>query len=369
MIKRLVIYLLILVSLVATISVIVYIVKRNHVSCSDCSDSKVCVNGKCITGCSSNTDCKETEFCDDGVCQSYIQINCQKDEECDPEKICTNGNCVPGCNAGRPCPKEYNCINGKCVHIECSKDSDCNTGYICKQGRCSQTSNPSKVVFAYGDITRPTTLYDSVSEHSSIRVNTDAVVNAANRGVCIGGGVTKALVGAVGGVCAWNSLKQSAVNSNGKRVKLYPDNGVLCPCNGALCCQGNQVLGVCESVIMPTTGNLANEVAYIISTPGPELSMKEADIPKTMLLCYKSILDIADSKDLKTIVCPFISSGIFAKGDETRKKDVILSSISAVKSLIGSSKVSQFIFIATNRKGDEDTATIAKSILPLIKAK
>jgi O-acetyl-ADP-ribose deacetylase (regulator of RNase III) len=209
-------------------------------------------------------------------------------------------------------------------------------------------SRSGKVVFAIGDITHPNTLYNSPTKGKAFNVKTDAVVNAANRGVCIGAGVTGSLVKAVGGTCPWNNLKKNASGINGK-VSLIGDNGTGCPNTPS--CSSNSPLAVCEAVIMPT--NRSVEFPYIISAAGPQSSDTTH-----ISVCYSSIITLAEKYKIKTIVCPFISSGLYGQ------PSLIPDSILSAESAMSNSSVEKFIFIA--RPKDSNIIKVATSMLPYI---
>ena len=190
-------------------------------------------------------------------------------------------------------------------------------------------------------------MYNNSKE--SFTRDVDAVVNAANQGVCTGGGVTGALVKAVGGTESWDTLKLKAENISGPvKLALEPN------------CSYNSPLSICEAVIMPTQEKL--QVPYIISAAGPNSSADSAMIT----MCYPSIIKLADKYKLKTIVCPFISSGIFANGNQAMKTKVINDSIdSAINAMKSSTFVKEFIFIA--QPSDTNTISLATAKLQFIR--
>ncbi len=137
------------------------------------------------------------------------------------------------------------------------------------------------------------------------RVPIDAVVNAANLGVCTGRGVTGALVQAVGGEDRWNLLKTQARLYNPSTRELEPYDKLK-----GQDCNYNYPLTVCQVVVTPTAGSLkAGGVKWIIHAPGP--NQNAGDNPAEVKTCFSSILGAANALGVKFLATPFLSTGIF----------------------------------------------------------
>ena len=109
------------------------------------------------------------------------------------------------------------------------------------------------------------------------KLNTDAIVNAANERLAAGGGVCGAIFRAAG----------------------YAELQKVCDDIGH-CATG-------QAVITPAF-NLSSK--YIIHTPGPVWSGSAED-RKLLASCYTTSMQLALDKGCKSIAFPLISSGIF----------------------------------------------------------
>ncbi len=91
--------------------------------------------------CEVDRDCKDKEFCIQGMCQQ-----CRGDADC-PGGTCNKGRCEPKsqmrvtCSDDLSCPDGQSCIDGVCK--PCRADDECGEGGKCNQGRCARTSRPS----------------------------------------------------------------------------------------------------------------------------------------------------------------------------------------------------------------------------------
>ncbi len=67
---------------------------------SPCSSGQICVNGICATGCNSNADCPETQYCDNGSAHSTNKCidkkvsTCASNGQCAEYQQCSKGMCV-----------------------------------------------------------------------------------------------------------------------------------------------------------------------------------------------------------------------------------------------------------------------------------
>lgn len=113
------------------------------------------------------------------------------------------------------------------------------------------------------------------------KINTDAIVNAANTSLLGGGGVDGAIHRA-GGKEILNEC-----------VKIRNKQG---GCN------------VGEAVIT-TAGNLPSQ--YVIHTVGPVWNGDKEEKKALLANCYRNCLTIAENKELRSIAFPNISTGIY----------------------------------------------------------
>ena len=118
----------------------------------------------------------------------------------------------------------------------------------------------------------------SIIRNDITKLNTDAIVNAANEELLAGGGVCGAIFTAAG-----LTKLQAACNKIGH-------------CNTG------------ESVI---TKGFDLPAKYIIHTVGPIYGQDPKEEEEQLYSCYKSSLKLARKKGLKSIAFPLISSGIY----------------------------------------------------------
>lgn len=113
------------------------------------------------------------------------------------------------------------------------------------------------------------------------KINTDAIVNAANTSLLGGGGV------------------DGAIHKKGGKE-------ILDECIKIRNKQGGCKVG--EAVIT-TAGNLPSK--YVIHTVGPVWNGDKEEKKMLLANCYKSCLTIAENQNLKSIAFPNISTGIY----------------------------------------------------------
>jgi len=87
--------------------------------------------------CDKDKDCKEKEFCVNGMCQM-----CRDAKDCKDGEICNGGRCEPGrkgCSSDGDCGPNESCISGECK--PCSADAECGEGGKCHNGKCQRASS------------------------------------------------------------------------------------------------------------------------------------------------------------------------------------------------------------------------------------
>ena len=120
-----------------------------------------------------------------------------------------------------------------------------------------------------------------VQQGDITKVETDAIVNAANSSLLGGGGVDGAIHRA-GGPAILEECKQIRAQQGG------------CPTGEA---------------VVTTGGNLP--ASYVIHTVGPVWHGGSEDEPELLANCYKNSLRLATEKQLKSIAFPNISTGVY----------------------------------------------------------
>ena len=110
------------------------------------------------------------------------------------------------------------------------------------------------------------------------RMDTDAIVNAANTALAPGGGVCGAIFDAAG----------------------YDALDAEC-----------RAIGHCDTGKAVITKGYALPARYVIHTPGPVYQPQRDDNAELLYSCYKSSLELAKKHKLKSISFPLISAGIY----------------------------------------------------------
>ncbi len=118
----------------------------------------------------------------------------------------------------------------------------------------------------------------SIIRNDITKLNTDAIVNAANEQLLAGGGVCGAIFTAAG------------------IAKLQAE------CNK---------IGHCDIGSAVITKGCDLQAKYVIHTVGPIYGQNPKDEEKQLYSCYTSSLKLAKKKRLKSIAFPLISSGIY----------------------------------------------------------
>eukprot|EP01084_Bolivina_argentea_P111633 199117_1 len=137
----------------------------------DCDDENICTDDICDrivgcinknnnNGCDSGDFCTVNDICNNGVCTSGSDKECDDanqctDDSCNPASGCINENNNNACNDGNPCSE--NCINAnndnacddgdacttddKCSNGLCGgMDVDCNDNNQCTDDKCDATT-------------------------------------------------------------------------------------------------------------------------------------------------------------------------------------------------------------------------------------
>jgi O-acetyl-ADP-ribose deacetylase len=136
----------------------------------------------------------------------------------------------------------------------------------------------------------------------------DAVVNAANRELTGGSGVNGAIHKA-GGAEIYRFCEEL-------RATKYPD-GVLAG----------------QAVITPG-GKLTSK--WVIHTVGPMYGQHDGKEAELLASCYRTALELAESRKLESIAFPAISTGVYGyPPDEAAKvaSQAVLSSLQSLKSI------------------------------------
>ena len=110
------------------------------------------------------------------------------------------------------------------------------------------------------------------------RMDTDAIVNAANTALAPGGGVCGAIFDAAG----YDALEAEC-----------------------------RAIGHCDTGKAVITKGYALPARYVIHTPGPVYQPQRDDNAELLYSCYKSSLELAKKHKLKSISFPLISAGIY----------------------------------------------------------
>ncbi len=91
---------------------------------AQCGVGKVCVSGRCQTGCTTNSNCTPPT----GTCNTalHVCVGCLTNSQCSgATPICTSGTCT-ACTSSTQCSNGLLCISGSCVAFSgCTSNSQC----------------------------------------------------------------------------------------------------------------------------------------------------------------------------------------------------------------------------------------------------
>jgi O-acetyl-ADP-ribose deacetylase len=169
--------------------------------------------------------------------------------------------------------------------------------------KTGKTANFMKIELIKGDITK---------------IETDAIVNAANSSLLGGGGVDGAIHRAGGKQILEECIE--IINKQGK------------------CKTGEAVV--------TTAGNLFAK--YVIHTVGPVWNGDEEKSSKLLANCYKNSLKLAESLDVKTIAFPNISTGVYRFPKELAGK-IAVDEVKKFKSEV----IEKIIFVCFDDENEE----------------
>lgn len=83
-----------------------------------------CENNKCVTKCTSNTECTSSgagRICAGGKC-----VQCGSDTDCGSGSLkCVSGKCQPPCEGDGDCPGFQRCLGGQCQEGACQTNREC----------------------------------------------------------------------------------------------------------------------------------------------------------------------------------------------------------------------------------------------------
>lgn len=154
------------------------------------------------------------------------------------------------------------------------------------------------------------------------RMDTDAIVNAANEELCPGGGVCGAIFRAAG----------------------YEELDRAC-----------SAIGHCDTGKAVITDGFALPARYIIHTPGPVYSRFAIGVDKKLYSCYRSSLELAKLYGLGSIAFPLISSGIYGYP----KKEAMAIAKKAITDFLDENEMDVYIVLYDKRSFEPDERLVS----------
>lgn len=140
------------------------------------------------------------------------------------------------------------------------------------------------------------------------KLETDAIVNAANSKLLAGGGVCGAIFSAAG------------------KEELQKE------CNR---------IGSCEIGQAVITKGFKLKAKYVIHTVGPVYGQDPKNEERQLYFCYKNSLELANNKKLRSIAFPVISSGIYGYP----KHEAIRIAIAAIRGFLQTNEMDIYLVI------------------------
>lgn len=113
-------------------------------------DGRICVDGRCTTGCETARDCVGDQVCTDGFCRPRppaTEPECRTNDACATGEFCEDGRCVAECTSDAMCADGLYCRAGRCVVDDrprpfCETDADCR--FACVNGVCRTPCETSR---------------------------------------------------------------------------------------------------------------------------------------------------------------------------------------------------------------------------------
>ena len=100
---------------------------------TDCADTEKCIDGNCTNPCSSNP-CPSGEFCLNEGNHFFTCVECTSNEQCEDREICKNNSCIDACY-GDPCASKKQSCSSQSGHtyicFGCTDNNACSNGKVC----------------------------------------------------------------------------------------------------------------------------------------------------------------------------------------------------------------------------------------------
>ena len=117
---------------------------------SHCTNGQSCQNNVCVTTCSQDSDCSDTQTCTDGACQDVsCNLTCGANAQCTVSSHAAACACNTGfyanpdaatgcatCTEDSHCTGGQSCVSNQCV-TTCSANSECADTETCTNNQCT----------------------------------------------------------------------------------------------------------------------------------------------------------------------------------------------------------------------------------------